>query len=541
MIDAKKYSPAVYDKPPGLKKGSAEYYEWWQTHIKRCYDGYKPHGGSRITGAHYFYINFCKIDFLVESTDGSSRKSVEYPLYRDMDNEYFTEVENAEKGEYGLIVLKARRKGFSFMNANLLLHEWTLYPTSSVGVGAQTDKFVQDFRDKVLITYNRLPEELRNRWTINNKALLMGGYKTKIKGIEVTKGTGSKIHFRVADKPDVFRGLSLKKMIFEEAGEFVKLEDTFFSNLECFRDGGKQYGVPIIGGTSNMISHENPEFIQMFKHPEKYNLKPLFFSASRGYGTVYPFFDAKTGTSVVEEAKKDVLRRREEEKAKGDKKLYYSFLQEMPLVPEDAYLMLGTSPFDIEKLDKQLTKIAQNKYLKIVHKGTLEWPTNREGKQIFGSKPVFMESKTGWLSVIDGGHPLIGYKNAHVSGVDPYHVSDDLDEKKVGKKPIQNTERSKGSMCVFRKYISPHEVGDLPVAFYTDRPYSKEDFYENCAKIAIYYDTQILVENNDDGFLQYFTINQVLKGEAAFCRQPVYASHQSVWHSHEGVPEEAGN
>jgi hypothetical protein len=79
-----------------------------------------------------------------------------------------------------------------------------------------------------------------------------------------------------------------------------------------------------------------------------------------------------------------------------------------------------------------------------------------------------------------------------------------LDEKKPGKKAVENKDRSKGSLCVYRRFIDMNVIGELPVAFYTDRPYSKEEFYENCAKVAIYYDSQILIENNDDGFLKFF-------------------------------------
>jgi hypothetical protein len=53
--------------------------------------------------------------------------------------------------------------------------------------------------------------------------------------------------------------------------------------------------------------------------------------------------------------------------------------------------------------------------------------------------------------------------------------------------------------------------GEMPVAMYTDRPYKKSEFYENCLKLAIYYDTQILVEYNDDAFLKYFIDNKMVK------------------------------
>jgi hypothetical protein len=103
--------------------------------------------------------------------------------------------------------------------------------------------------------------------------------------------------------------------------------------------------------------------------------------------------------------------------------------------------------------------------------------------------------------------PLPDMKNAHLAAVDPYHVDDDLEEMK--KEITERSDRSKGSMCVYRRFVGQNTIGELPVAFYTDRPYSKEKFYENCLKLAIYYDSQILVEYNDDAFLKYFLNNKM--------------------------------
>jgi hypothetical protein len=105
--------------------------------------------------------------------------------------------------------------------------------------------------------------------------------------------------------------------------------------------------------------------------------------------------------------------------------------------------------------------------------------------------------------------PLEEIKNTDVAAVDPYHVDDDLEEMK--KKASDQSERSEGCMCVYRRFVNTNVIGELPVAFYTDRPYSKELFYESCLKLAILYDSQILVEYNDDGFLKYFIKNKMTR------------------------------
>ena len=40
--------------------GSAPYYEYWSEQLRRCRDGFSV-GGTRVTGHHYFYMNFTLI------------------------------------------------------------------------------------------------------------------------------------------------------------------------------------------------------------------------------------------------------------------------------------------------------------------------------------------------------------------------------------------------------------------------------------------------------------------------------------------------
>lgn len=515
MVEAKKYSPVIFDKNlkdyNKLKKNTAEYFAFWKEQQKRLKDGYKPSGGSWIPGNYYFYLNFSKIHGLQQ---GARRKSMISPIYRDQDHEYFTEVHHAKYGDgkdnpggYGIIVLKARRKGFSFMNANILLHEWTCYSHSENGLGAQREDYVQDFRKKMLLSYNELPPQLRNKILHNNEEIFMSGYKEKEDGIWVEKGMKSMIHFRVMEKPNAFRGTSLNYMVFEEAGEFLKLKRSYQSSEDCFKEGDVYFGTPIIGGTSNAMEVESDDYMDMYYNAENFNLRPVFIKASKVFGS---FFDMKTGVSDVSGADEFIKAEAEKRKASGDLQSYYSYLQENPLEVEHAFFKSGKTPFDLEKINKQISNINTNPNFQRVQKGRLDWPKTKDGKEVFGGKPEFvmddgsvsedMHEELFPFEIVE--QPLPGIKNAHLSAVDPYHIDDDLEEMK--KKMSEQKDRSLGSMCVYRRFVNQDTIGELPVAFYTDRPYSKEKFYENCLKLAIFYDSQILVEYNDDGFLKYF-------------------------------------
>jgi len=362
------------------------------------------------------------------------------PIYRDQDHEYFDAIYDAKENGHGVIILKARRKGFSFMNANILLHEWVCFPHSENGIGAQKELYVQDFKKKMMLSYNELHPRLRPKILRDNEDLLMSGYKVKEDGVWIDKGMKSMIHFRVMENPGAFRGTSLNYMVFEEAGEFLKLKKGYQANEECFRDGAIQFGTPIIGGTSNQMEIESDDYMDMFMNADKYNLKPLFIPASK----VYPgFFDMSKGISDVAGATNDIEERAELKRQTGDIADLYAFRQEMPLKVEHAFLRTGGSPFRLDLLNKQIANINTNNKFDIVRKGRLDWPKDENGREIFGGKPVWIED----FGELDEKNPekelfpfeivempLEEFKNCDISAVDPYHIDDQLEEiKKTGK------------------------------------------------------------------------------------------------------------
>ena len=57
----KKYAPIVYEGIPDLDPESVSFQEYWEEQIHRCKFGYKPKGMDKITGKHYYYLNFYRI------------------------------------------------------------------------------------------------------------------------------------------------------------------------------------------------------------------------------------------------------------------------------------------------------------------------------------------------------------------------------------------------------------------------------------------------------------------------------------------------
>ena len=62
--------------------GSPAWYEYWTDRRNRIINGYTV-GGVKITGDHYFYLNFCPIMKTEDTTVRRSKKIREFPDFWD--------------------------------------------------------------------------------------------------------------------------------------------------------------------------------------------------------------------------------------------------------------------------------------------------------------------------------------------------------------------------------------------------------------------------------------------------------------------------
>jgi len=119
--------------------GTYAYREYWDEQTRRCLEGFEV-GGVRITGPHYFYLNFTQIKATVK-TGKLERKVLTFPSFLDMDYYYFDECELARENGQGMIVAKARRKGFSYKNGALCVHQYNFFRDSTSIIGAYLNEY----------------------------------------------------------------------------------------------------------------------------------------------------------------------------------------------------------------------------------------------------------------------------------------------------------------------------------------------------------------------------------------------------------------
>ena len=488
--DPQRYRPVVNNGHPDLNPESVVYQEYWEQELDRCINGFKPKGMKKISGKYYFYLNYYKI--LGNDGTKGSRKTLISPWYRQMDHEYFDLFQTCKEEGKGMIVIKARDKGFSYMNSGMIAHEYTFFPFNDVGIAAGLQATADAFFDKTKKGLNGLHPNFKHSILKDTDGILRSGYKQKNKdGKWEVGGYQSTVICRTMDNPEVFKGERVSLMVFEEAGEFKHLKNAYMSSKACFMDGNLQFGVPVVGGTGGDISKASKDFMDMYYEAEAYNLIPMFIPASRAY---YGYFDINSGVEKVKEAESVLLKERETITNSGDRDAYNLHIQNYPLTIQEAFLNTKTARFNNSLLNAQRSRILGSKdYRSQVQSGYLDWDFDNEENFIVRWRP----HPEGPYKILE--HPAPEYKDLDIGGIDSY------DQDKAG------ASDSLGSAIIYRRFVNTEYASDYVVAEYTDRPEKKEDFWDGCLKLAMYYNAKMLVEYTKIGILDYFKRMNALK------------------------------
>ena len=124
-------------------KGTSEYFNFWETEMDRCINGYTADDGDYITGYNYFYLNYCPIQRIVYKNKKNKQgqeelikvRELAFPDFYDYDYYYFQAIENAQDQGKHLCVAKARRKGYEQPYSEPVLTPTGYVPMGSLKVG----------------------------------------------------------------------------------------------------------------------------------------------------------------------------------------------------------------------------------------------------------------------------------------------------------------------------------------------------------------------------------------------------------------------
>jgi hypothetical protein len=313
--------------------GSKDWLDYWTEERRRCIEGYQM-GGARITGDHYFYLNYFPIKKTEDTSAKKSKKVEDFPDFWDGDYNYFwirliardgvldamrldkklheriTDLDkdikqeklnilykslglevkvkpHALEGGFNLIVGKSRRKGYSFKNASIGVKNYLTVPKSATYYTAYEKKYLYPAKSAIFTmavsTLDFMNEH--TAWNmpsdyINKQEHRKASYKEYQRGVEVEKGFKSElIALTFKDNPDVMRGKDALDLIIEEAGAFGTpglLKNCYAASEDCVKDGEIKTGLITIFGTSGDMEGGTADYAEMFMSPERFGLLPMY-------------------------------------------------------------------------------------------------------------------------------------------------------------------------------------------------------------------------------------------------------------------------
>lgn len=440
-------------------------------------------------------------------------------------------------GGYHFIVGKARRKGYSFKNGIIIANLYNTVRNKLTLIGAYEKKFIEQTMEKTLGFLNFFNEHTgfsKNR-LIDKKDFIKSGYVEEINGVNVEKGYKSVIDAKrtFKDNADAMRGVDALFILLEEAGAFDNLAQSYNAIVPSLTAGSKITGQICIIGTSGDMEKGTVDYADMFYNPLAYGLMPFVnIWDDNAENTVCGFFHPvvwnmegfydKQGNSDIKKALEwENARRKRLLENSSSSILLHRHMQEFPLCPAEAFSMASHSEIVcVEELRNRLNKI-QAKSLHIKKGIPVTLVYNQDKTKVIAKpdlnnvlNPIYnYKPKTNDLNgaVVIYEFPSENVpQNFYKIGYDPYR---------------QNNGTSLSAITVFKGHWRGEKTKYKIVAEYYGRPQNSDMVNEIALKLAILYNTQVMVENEVTHPITYFERKKALKYLAA---QPDRAISNSI-------------
>ena len=500
--------------------GTKEFYDFWDRERDRCLYGFEVNG-VRITGYHYFYLNYCPIDRAVDDVlpDGTvqARRERTFPAFYDGDYTYFHAVDTCRKENKHMSVLKARRKGFSYKagsmlarnyfhlrnSKNFVFAEQKEYLTGD-GLLSKTWDFISFVDDNTAWTQPRL---------IDKEMHKQSGYKKRVNGTDVALGMKSQIiGVSLKDNPHKVRGKAGELIFFEEAGSCSGLLSAWEIAMPTMKQGSKTLGTMIAFGTGGEEGEGFGSLEELFYHPEAYNCLAFDNEWDAGamgtqcgyfvpiYQNLDGFMD-DNGNSLKEEAIAFEEAARDNKKKANDPKSFDQYIAEHPFTPQEATLQTTINIFDVNSLKEQYNRVKAHNLEKegtagiLYHKGdAVEFRPDPTVKTINKFPHRKDDDLTGGIVVYENPFKtkdgLVPH-NLYIICHDPYAQ---------GK---STTNQSLGAAYVIKRPNNVSKPDDIIVASYIGRPATQDEYNRNLFMLADYYNAKIGFENDRGELIAY--------------------------------------
>ena len=486
---------------------------------------YNKSVATYITGSHYMYLQWSKID-------------VGQPDFRESNRLFFIfwEACKADARSYGMCYLKNRRSGFSFMSSAETVNVATITSDARYGILSKsgpdakkmfTDKVVpisvnypfffkpiQDGMDrpKTELAY-RVPatKYTRRKLETNEKLQELDGLDTTIDW----KNTGD----------NSYDGEKLKLLVHDESGKWERpnnILNNWRVTKTCLRLGSRIIGRCMMGSTSNAHDKGGKNFKKLYDDSDvtqrnangqtRSGLYSLFIPMEwnyEGYIDSYglPVFD--TPSKPVEGPQGEKIKigvieywENEVEGLKQDQDGLNEFYRQFPRTEKHAFRdETKQSLFNLTKIYEQIDFNEDMRNSTNVTKGSFQWENGQQDSRV-----IFTPNKSGrflvsWIPPLHlqnkkyskNGRFYPGNEHLGAFGCDPYDISGTVDKR-----------GSNGSLHGLTKFSMEDAPPNHFFLEYIARPQTAEIFFEDVLMACAFYGMPILAENNKPRLLYYF-------------------------------------
>jgi len=507
-----------------------EFKDRWVDYIEKEFD-YREQGfwfmnngvKTYITGSHYMYLQWSSID-------------VGYPDFREANRIYwiFWEACRADPRSFGMVYLKIRRSGFSFMSSSECVNIGTLARDARIGILSKTGADAKKmFTDKVVPINIRLPfffkpimdgmdkpkTELAFRVPASKitKKNMYESDDTEIDGLDTT------IDWKNTED-NSYDGEKLLFLAHDESGKWTKpvnIKENWRVTKTCLRLGSKIIGKCMMGSTSNALNKGGQNFKDIYEEsnvktrnangqtksglyaifiPMEWNMEgfidlyghPVFIKPSKPIKGVDGNW-ITNGAVNYWDAEVDSL--------KNDPDALNEFYRQFPRTESHAFRDESKSSiFNLTKIYQQIDyndSMIKEHYLT---RGMFSWKDGIKDTEVIwtpDSRGRFVMSWAPPRHMQNNVHVRNGIKypgNEHLGsfGCDSYDIS-----------AVVGGRGSNGALHGMTKF----HMDDAPVneffLEYIARPQTAEIFFEEVLMACVFYGMPILVENNKPRLLYH--------------------------------------
>lgn len=526
--DTKRLAPAaaaflangVYCQYP---KGTPAFTNFWKEEQRRCLEGYTTEEGDiTITGYHYFYLNFTMIQIVKDTIreDGTkfSERVTGFPRFYDEDFKFFNEAVRARREGKHMVVLKGRRKGFSYKAASMMARNYFHMPHSKNFVFAEMKEYLEGADAILTKTWEILAHvDMHTAWTqprlMDGPTTKMAGYRKKVAGQFVQAGRLSSISgISLKDKPNKVKGKAGELIFFEEAGTFNGLLDAWNIAEPTMRQGDAYLGTMIAFGTGGTVGPGIEGLEELFHNPTAHdclayenNWSESAAGQECGYFVpIYSILDGfidEDGNSLIGNAKEFELTQRQKKRNASDPKSYELYVAEHPFTPEEATVQSSANLFDMSLLKEQkdriialgLHRLAMPVRLYRKESGQIDYKVDFDMRPVQRFPTKKGDDLAGCVVIyeppvkINGEIPKDLYFICH----DPYAQDK------------ENPSGSLGATYVFKRPNRFSQPDDLIVASYIGRPPTLDEYNGNLFMLSALYSAKIGFENDRGDVIGY--------------------------------------